>query len=148
MNKILNNYDLSENYDFIILKTGYTSRIPRYLNDFQKKINNVLESGCDYLWMTGDNHIVCIKDNLWGGSNNFILCDDQKDYDFVKSITDEDGIVLLKNVSIQQTLDLIEYFGTTVRFCSFCGIEHIYEMTIYEKDAKKVLLIIVDTESG
>jgi hypothetical protein len=137
--------------DYIVLDTGYTSRIPKkFGNKTLTKINSVLEHGYDD-WNYDENHVVCIKDDLWGkcDDDKFILYGDQQDFDFVKTVIDKDGVIILKNVTLKQAYVLIEYFGQPEnRFCICCSINCIYNTELHEKDGKTVMYIEVDTESG
>ncbi len=99
-----------------------------------------------------NNHLVCIKDDIWGKYNDctFVLYGDKEDYDFVNSIVKADGYILLKNVNMQSVHSLIEYFSEERnQFCSSCSVSGIYEMDLYTTiDNKTILFVAVDTESG
>jgi len=141
---------LLQNYDYVVLNTGYTSRIPLKFGEHTKKVINELLFPYEE-HDKGQNHLVCIADKLWGkyNKNEFVLYGDMNDYEFVKSVIDVDGIILLKNINLNKIYEIVSSFGDEeYSFCACCSINNIYKMDLHEKDNKKILYVCVDTESG
>lgn len=139
-------------YDYVIIQTNYTSRISQ---KFGKKtsliINNMISCYSDKENEETKSHLVCIVDKLWGTKNNneFTLYGQMEDYQFVKSVIDVDGILLLKNINLNNVYNIVNNFNNSkYKFCAFCSIDNIYKLDLYEKDNKKILYVSVDTESG
>lgn len=141
-------------YDYMILETGYTSRIPEQLGNklVVKKINSVIKYGFNDGETHKNNHLVCIKDDLWGKYNNcaFVLYGKKEDFDFVNSIVKTDGYVLLKNVDVKSMFSLIDYFNEEInRYCTGCCSSHVYTMDLHTTiDNKTILHVKVHAESG
>jgi hypothetical protein len=156
-----NNTNLLIDYDYVIIDTKYTSRIPSRINkksqnpqdsnDKEKvtKVFNEIIGSKHNKKYNGINHLVCIVDKLWGkNSNDFILYGDMSDYNFVKSVIDIDGIILLKNINLTNVYNLINILNEKYKYCAFCSIDNIYELNLYETDNKTILHVNVDCESG
>jgi hypothetical protein len=141
------------NYDYVIIQTGYTSRISRKFGTKTASVINkiILPFSDEEPHSDKENHLVCIVDKLWGTqtNNEFTLYGKIEDYQFVKSFIDIDGILLFKNINLNHVYKIINKFNTSkYKFCEFCSIENIYKLNVYEKDNKKILHVCVDTESG
>lgn len=137
--------------DYAILHTGYTSRIPELFEDdeFISEINTNLNYG----FTTNENkHLVCIKDYLWGKYNDceFVLYGNQEDYEFVNSMVDDDGYILLKDIDLQGIFLILDYFNDLdEKFCNFCCASKVYKIIHHiTPNGKTIMQVFVDTESG
>lgn len=151
MNKITTVKTTIGKCDYAILNTGYTSRIPELFedDDFISEINTVLNYGDK----TDENkHLVCIKDDLWGKYNDcqFVLYGNQEDYDFVNSIVNDDGYILLKNVGLRDIFLILDYFNDLdEKFCNGCCASNVFEIIHHAtQNNKTIMQVFVDTESG
>lgn len=133
--------------DYVILDTNYTSRIvEKFGDDTEDLIYSFLFDEINY-----DEHLVCIKDELWGKYNghSYTLYGKQEEVDFVESVKKANGYILLKDVDLNQVYKLVDGLGEPENsYCAFCGKEYITDIDLYFKDNKRILYVSVDTESG
>lgn len=138
-------WTLRSHYDFAILDSGYTSRIARrVLNnelDLQKYITKAIDSN-------KKDHVVYIKDTIWGNKeNSFLLLGSQEDADWVRSVVDKDGVIVLKDVSWSDIKKAV-YCLEKLDFCVYYNMGEMYDLEVYTFQGKKIICVHIDASSG
>ena len=139
-------------YDYAIIQTNYTSRIPEKVNSMNENCDEC-KSMEDFFKQYKDYNLecelVCIKDNLWvkyENVENYIY--NQEDSKFLFSnFKKMDGYIAFKNVKFwdcQRIIEALEHLD----YCVACNNSNIINITVYEVNDKKILHIQLDTESG
>ncbi len=116
---------IPESYDFVVLESGYTSHIA-----WQKPLKDLQQYILEHLYGYGkDNQpVVYIKDTVWGNSKtSFSLLGKQEDADFVQSVLDRDGVIVLKNMSWCDLMCAVEALEK-LEFCAHFNISEMYKI--------------------
>lgn len=133
-NPYVEHQELTMAYDYVAIKTNYTSRIININKFFNETINN------NILQYNRQDQLLYLQDNGFKMFGNVSECE------YIHSIIKTDGVIVLKDLYFSDVMKVINYLEE-LKYCSFCSVEHITKMQLFKKDKKIILLVEIDTEN-
>lgn len=141
-----------EGFKYLVVRTGYTSRLVDDINSIEDEIADRTCCSCknEEICEHEGKQVIYIEDNLWGaGMYEFGTSDEIA---HVKSILNEhtheesefNGVVVLKCNKLSQAYNIVEILMEQEYCGSFC-FPNLYRMEILNGE---VLLMCFDCESG
>ena len=127
--------NLFKKFSFIVLCTNYLSRI------FDKNV------------LTNYN-IVSMQDSIEESEQEkqLKIFGSKKDHDYVESIVNTDGCIIIKNISFVKLLEIINILQK-LEYCGNCEFNSTSYLELYNSDSyfyngTEILYVNLDTESG
>jgi hypothetical protein len=138
---------IKDNFKYLVVDTGYTSRLIKSICDIEEEIKGEL----DYLCNNEDScphcqdYILYIYDKLWGGDNPYYYnVQRAQECEYVKNkINNQSGVIVLRCEHISNAFAFTEILMKQ-GYCNCFSLRSL--MSIELKD--DVLIIKFDCESG
>lgn len=140
--------NISNNFKYLVVKTGYTSRLLEDLDEIEDNIRARFDYECTNkknCKHCKDTSVLYIHDNCRGGGYN--KCNGRKrERKYVRNMLDEkyiDGTVAIKCDNISKAFQIIQILMN----CDYCGcfvIDSLMKMILVED----ILVVVFDCESG